>query len=1054
MAKGTKIRGITIELNADTAGILDSLKELNSSLSTTNRALTDVNKLLKLDPENVTLLGQKQEYLTKAIEDTSKKLEEEKNLLAQLQSADNASETTEQQKALAREIESTSQRLNKYQSELAETKNKLDGVKDSSGESSKNIKSTADAVEALAKSQAFSVIATGAKELSAALLECVHSAESFETSMAKVATLAGSDATQMAEEIKTAAVSLGVSSSDLAEAVYQAMSAGVSSADAVEFAANATKLAIGGFTEAATAVDIVTTAINAYGMSVEDTTHIMDALVATQNLGKTTVNELATQMGRVIPTASAYGVSLDQLSAAYAELTAKGVSTRIATTDLNALFNELGDTSSAVSEILIEKTGYSFSQLMGQGKSLGQVLGILYDSVGRDSAAFQGLWSQSSAATAAFNMASDGGQRFDDILNQMITSSGLAESNFQMMAETAEMTGKRFETATENLKIAIGDALAPTIDSLKEVGIEALEPITEFIERNPALVTAITGMIAGIVGVTTAIAAATAAVTLFKVAMGDVKTLAIVLGSAAGLGAVAGGLLGVASEANNAARELKSAANSLKDTYESTEANAETNRISIERAKELAARWKELATQAGITEEALNEQNQIATELNSTIPGLGLSLRNTTGYWEESTQAVLDNVDALIREAEISAIQGELTELIRERNEAQRELKDTTDELTDAQERYDAWMERTNGRDTIMGVTVAEIGILRENIEDLTEAQETAQTVYDAADARITELTATVTDYTLATQEETEAANAAAEAAEVVSAAQEKLQQEYEKTKQTAIDSLETQRQKFLEYKNDASQSVDEMITDLQTQAQNMQDYADLIVQSYQIMTTRTDAQGLLSYYIEQGPAAAGELQNLVDAFNGDADAVKNFNDAVQAFNDTEDLIETLGTYQAALETGFTEPLDNAVALMEITLPEIEGTLSDSYEAQQEDAEEHHDNMIETTEGTIVDMATAVEDNTPYVVEAVANMNQAMIAKTYEVLQMPEGGGQSTVFYNVGYQIDESLAAGINAGTSIVCDAIKDMCERAVASVDISGLTDRIDSALGSAIGG
>ena len=139
---------------------------------------------------------------------------------------------------------------------------------------------------------------------------------------------------------------------------------------------------------------------------------------------------------------------------------------------------------------------------------------------------------------------------------------------------------------------------------------------------------------------------------------------------------------------------------------------------------------------------------------------------------------------------------------------------------------------------------------------------------------------------------------------------------------------------------------------------------------------------------------------------------------------------------------------------MEITLPEIEGTLSDSYETQQEDAEEHHDNMIETTEGTIVDMATAVEDNTPYVVEAVANMNQAMIAKTYEVLQMPEGGGQSTVFYNVGYQIDESLAAGINAGTSIVCDAIKDMCERAVASVDISSLTDRIDSALGSAIGG
>ena len=764
MAKGTKIRGITIELNADTAGILDGLKDLNSSLSTTNRALTDVNKLLKLDPENVTLLSQKQEYLSKAIEDTSKKLEQEKELLAQLQNADNASETIEQQKALEREIESTSQRLNKYQTELTETKEKLDGVKDSSGESSKNIKSTADAVEALAKSQAFSVIAAGAKEVAATLLECVNSAENFETAMAKVATLAGSDAQKMGEEIKQMAVTLGVSSTDLAEAVYQAMSAGVDSASAVEFAANATKLAIGGFTEAATAVDIVTTAINAYGMSVEDTTHIMDALVATQNLGKTTVNELAAQMGRVIPTASAYGVSLDQLAAAYAELTAKGVSTRIATTDLNALFNELGDTSSAVSTILVEKTGYSFKQLMDQGYSLGKVLSILYDSAGRDSAAFQGLWAQSSAATAAFNMASDGGERFDEVLNQMINSSGLAEANFQTIAETAEMTGKRFETATENLKIAIGDALAPTIDGLKEVGIEALEPITEFIEKNPALVTAITGMIAGIVGVTTAIAAATAAVTLFKVAMGDVKTLAIVLGSAAVLGGVTGGLLGLANQADDTARKLKQASETLKDTFDTTEANAETNRIATERARELAERWKELATQANITDEALNEQNQIATELNSTISGLELPLRNTTGYWEESTQAVLDNVDALIREAEIAAIQGELTELIRERNDAQRELTDTTEELAAAQEAYDTWMELTGGDGTMMGVTIGYIATLEQNINDLTEAQTTAQQVYDEADARITELTATVTDYTLATQEETAAEEAAAEA--------------------------------------------------------------------------------------------------------------------------------------------------------------------------------------------------------------------------------------------------------------------------------------------------
>ena len=60
---GNKIRGITIELTADTAGIMDGLKDINKELATTQRSLNDTNKLLKLDPNNVELLSQKQGYL-------------------------------------------------------------------------------------------------------------------------------------------------------------------------------------------------------------------------------------------------------------------------------------------------------------------------------------------------------------------------------------------------------------------------------------------------------------------------------------------------------------------------------------------------------------------------------------------------------------------------------------------------------------------------------------------------------------------------------------------------------------------------------------------------------------------------------------------------------------------------------------------------------------------------------------------------------------------------------------------------------------------------------
>ena len=95
----TKIRGITIELGADTTQLTKAFKDISKELNTVDKSLKDVNKLLKLDPKNVELLGQKQEYLTKAIDLTQQKLEEEKKLLAEMPSADDGS-MTEQQKAL------------------------------------------------------------------------------------------------------------------------------------------------------------------------------------------------------------------------------------------------------------------------------------------------------------------------------------------------------------------------------------------------------------------------------------------------------------------------------------------------------------------------------------------------------------------------------------------------------------------------------------------------------------------------------------------------------------------------------------------------------------------------------------------------------------------------------------------------------------------------------------------------------------------------------------------------------------------------------------------
>lgn len=109
---GTKIRGITIELGADTSGLSKALKGVNSDIKTTQKALKDVDRLLKLDPTNTELLQQKQRLLGDQVTQTSKKLDALRE--AQKQVAEEMAKTGEGQEqydALTREIAATEREL-------------------------------------------------------------------------------------------------------------------------------------------------------------------------------------------------------------------------------------------------------------------------------------------------------------------------------------------------------------------------------------------------------------------------------------------------------------------------------------------------------------------------------------------------------------------------------------------------------------------------------------------------------------------------------------------------------------------------------------------------------------------------------------------------------------------------------------------------------------------------------------------------------------------------------------------------------------------------------
>lgn len=304
----------------------------------------------------------------------------------------------------------------------------------------------------------------------------------FETALAKVGTIADTAAVPLDElkrQISDVSGTMGIEGANLAEATYQAISASVATEDAVAFAAKASKLAAAGFTSESSAVDILTTALNAYGLGADEAGHVSDVLLTTQNLGKTSVDELSSSMGKVIPLASAYNVSLENLSSGLAIMTANGIATAEATTYTKSMLNELGDTGSDVSEILQNETGQSFAQLMDSGASLGDVLQILYDSVDGDSTAFAGLWSSVEAGTGALSLANAGSEKFNDVLGQMQADSGLTETAYATMTDTMQHSMDMLQTSAQNLGIALFDSVSGQLGSAVDLASGYLQTLTD-----------------------------------------------------------------------------------------------------------------------------------------------------------------------------------------------------------------------------------------------------------------------------------------------------------------------------------------------------------------------------------------------------------------------------------------------------------------------------------------------------------------------------------------------------------------------------------------------
>src|SRR5258706_4053143 len=270
----------------------------------------------------------------------------------------------------------------------------------------------------------------------------------------------------MSTSVKKFATDFGVLPEEEIRALYQAISAGVPADNVFSFLETAQKAAVGGVTSLETAVDGISSTVNAYGDKVITATQASDLMFTAVKVGKTTFDELSKSLFNVNPAAAALGVKFQDVTAALASMTAQGVPTSVATTQLRQLFVELGDSGSDVGKTFKKLSGESFKAFIASGHNVQDALKLLEQKAVSSGKGVNELFGSVEAGSAALQLTGPGTERFSKNLLEMGRSAGATDKAYATMDATIAQSVNKLKAAGSVFLITIGEKMAPAIAKL------------------------------------------------------------------------------------------------------------------------------------------------------------------------------------------------------------------------------------------------------------------------------------------------------------------------------------------------------------------------------------------------------------------------------------------------------------------------------------------------------------------------------------------------------------------------------------------------------------
>lgn len=377
-----KINGKTIYIGADMSAVSKALGDVETKAKESQNQLSTLNKALKLNPNDVELLSEKQKVLSDSIKSTTEKLNllqqaqekvkaeyesgeidgntyykfkasvaEAQNQLGKLKDeaektqkaidkqGSEVEETAEQTDDLGKESKEASSKMNKMKTTAKELATKIDLV----GNSSKLAKSSISAMAGVMKTAvgAFTGFLTGAVSVAKASINIGQSFESANSQLAATMGKSTDEITELTAKAKELGSTTSFSATEAAEGLNILAQSGLTAEEQTAAIGSVLNLAAAGSLDMASAASYTTGAIKGFGDVMDNANYYTDLMAKGATLANTNVNDLGAALSASSATASGYGQKADGVTLSLLKLAEQGVTGEAAATSLNRAMADL-----------------------------------------------------------------------------------------------------------------------------------------------------------------------------------------------------------------------------------------------------------------------------------------------------------------------------------------------------------------------------------------------------------------------------------------------------------------------------------------------------------------------------------------------------------------------------------------------------------------------------------------------------------------------------------------------------------------------------------------